>query len=205
MGSLDSNNTIRSLLSAMVAEKTISLRHDERVATLCWLQGLPTPILILLPDDLVPQILTYVRQHNPDMLAALMAEVGDHPSLVEWSKHPSAQMDSPYEIDFWLTWQEEALDLVYPLTSQFPMFGGKYRLDFAFAPLRVGIELDSYTYHSDRETFTKDRQRQREIEAYGWRIVRFSGDELRKNVVHCVQEAAHFLSIQQYRQRKRGD
>ena len=205
MGSLGSTGLIRGVLSAMVADHTSSLAHDERVATLCWLQGLPTPVLLLVPDDLLPQILAYVQERHRDTLAALADDVGAHPSLTDWSTHPAAQMDSRYEIDFFLTWQEEALDLVYPLTPQFPMFGGKYRLDFAFAPLRVGIELDSYTYHSDRETFTRDRQRQREIEAQGWRIIRFSGDELCNDVVRCVQEAAYFLSLQQYRQRNTGE
>ena len=115
--------------------------------------------------------------------------------------HPAALMDSPLEITFCMAWEEEALDLLYPLTPQYGLNGGQYRLDFAYPPLRVGFEMDSYTYHSDRAAFTRDRKRQREIELLGWRIMRFSGDELRADVVRCVQEAAHFLSIQLYRQR----
>lgn len=107
--------------------------------------------------------------------------------------------DSPLESAFAHEWVNQALHLLYPLSTQHPVKDGRYRIDFAFAPLQVGIELDGHTYHSNREAFTKDRQRQREIEGHGWRIIRFSGDELRQNITRCVQEASHFLSVEQHR------
>lgn len=108
---------------------------------------------------------------------------------------------SPLEAMFAHEWVEQALHLRWPLTSQHPLKDGRYRLDFAYPPAQMGIELDGYTYHSDREAFTRDRQRQREIEGMGWRVIRFSGDELRDDIARCVKEAAHLLSVQLYHQR----
>lgn len=102
---------------------------------------------------------------------------------------------SPLEAAFAEEWGNQSLHLIYPLTSQQPVKNGAYRLDFAYAPAMFGIELDGYTYHGDRASFTKDRQRQREIEALGWHIVRFSGDELRRDMAACVREAARLLDI----------
>lgn len=115
-----------------------------------------------------------------------------------WELFPE-HFDSPLERAFAEEWLQQAAHLVYPLSSQYSIKNGKYRLDFAFTPLNIGIELDGYTYHSDREAFARDRQRQREIEALGWHIIRFSGDELRQDIARCVSETVHFLTVQHHR------
>jgi very-short-patch-repair endonuclease len=114
-----------------------------------------------------------------------------------WEAFPDS-FDSPLEANFAQEWLNQSLHLVYPLSCQHNIKDGKYRLDFAYEPLKVGIELDGYTYHSDREAFTRDRQRQREIEAQGWHIIRFSSDELAQDIGRCVREAAHYLGIQKH-------
>lgn len=116
-----------------------------------------------------------------------------------WEVFPET-FDSPLEAMFAEEWRAQSLHLLYPLVSQQPIKNGAYRIDFAFPRYQVGIELDGYTYHSDRDAFTRDRQRQREIEALGWHIIRFSGDELRQDLTACVREAARFLDIQKQRQ-----
>ena len=149
-----------------------------------------------LPDPLFELWFTYFACQGQTAMGTPVEALKDAIVALGWN----IIYESPLEQSFAEEWGRQGLHLLYSLTSQHPIKNGTYRLDFAYPPLQVGIELDGYTYHSDRETFTRDRQRQREIEAQGWRIIRFSGDEIRKDVVRCVQEAAHFLSIQQYRQ-----
>ena len=198
---MDATHIVYRALSVMAADPQSPLAHDERYAIVCWLQGMDSNVLILLPDDVAAKLLEYIAEHHPMMAYELsVALAGKVPVLP-----PAPLFDSPLENAFALAWQGQGFDDLYPLTAQYPINGGQYRMDFAFAPLRVGIELDSYTYHSDRETFTRDRQRQREIEAQGWHILRFTGDELRKDILRCVYEAANFLSIQQYRESKRKE
>lgn len=126
-----------------------------------------------------------------EALKEVIAELG-------WDVFPET-FDSPLEAMFAEEWRTQSLHLIYPLVSQHAVKNGAYRLDFAFPRLELGIELDGHTYHSDREAFNNDRRRQREIEALGWRIIRFSGDELRHDIAACVQEAARFLDIQKHR------
>ena len=94
--------------------------------------------------------------------------------------------NSPLEAAFADEWVRCHCHRRYPLVAQYSLL--QYRLDFAFPSLRCGIELDGYTYHSARDAFNKDRQRQRDIEALGWRIIRFSGDEIRADVTRCVYD-----------------
>jgi very-short-patch-repair endonuclease len=178
-------------LSVMAADATSPLDHDERTALICWLHGQPVRELILLPHDVLQKLVPYISARRPEMVNELASAIGEPSDFSELV----LPFDSPLENDFYLTWHEQALDLLYPLTPQCSVKGGAYRLDFAYPPLQFGIELDGYTYHSDREAFTQDRKRQREIEALGWRIVRFSGDELRADIVACVRDAVHQLDI----------
>lgn len=71
--------------------------------------------------------------------------------------------------------------------------GGKYRIDFADEANKIGIELDGHEFHSSKEQFTKDRQRQRDLEAEGWRIIRFSGSEVHADAGQCVTELQSWL------------
>lgn len=68
-----------------------------------------------------------------------------------------------------------------------------YRLDFAVPSLKIGIEIDGYAYHSDRDTFHNDRVRQRALERAGWRLIRFSGREVCSTPGGCVLEAAELI------------
>jgi len=100
---------------------------------------------------------------------------------------------SPIEARFWDEWTRRGLNDRYKLTPQLEILNGKYRLDFAHQPSMTAIELDGYEFHSDREQFTRDRRRQREIEQLGWRFIRFSGSEIHNGVAGCVKEAVTLI------------
>lgn len=55
----------------------------------------------------------------------------------------------------------------------------RIRVDYCYPGSRLIIEVDSYAYHSDRETFTSDRVRDNELQASGWRVLRFTWAQLR--------------------------
>lgn len=96
---------------------------------------------------------------------------------------------SPIEKAFIEKWRAKYGNGIYP---QFDVPGFRYRVDFAFPQDKVAIELDGYEYHNSKEQFTKDRQRQRDMELAGWRFVRFSGSEIYKDVAACVDQAYAF-------------
>ncbi|MGH3745419.1 MAG: hypothetical protein ACRDTP_11215 [Mycobacteriales bacterium] len=45
---------------------------------------------------------------------------------------------------------------------------GELHLDLAWPHARIGVEYDGYTWHSDQETFARDRRRWRALAAAGW-------------------------------------
>ncbi len=69
-----------------------------------------------------------------------------------------------------------------------------YRLDFAIPEQRLAIEIDGYAFHSDRDTFIRDRRRQRELEVAGWRFVRFAGKEALDSPERCVEMTAEAVA-----------
>lgn len=51
---------------------------------------------------------------------------------------------------------------------------GGYKVDVALPDAKVAIEVDGWAFHSDSETFVKDRQRQNAIALLGWQVLRFT-------------------------------
>lgn len=49
--------------------------------------------------------------------------------------------------------------------------GGRYRLDFAWPDLRIGLECEGHEFHGDRSAWGKDRARFAEFAAAGWRVL----------------------------------
>lgn len=104
------------------------------------------------------------------------------------------QLDSPIEEEFWHEYQRARPGELAGLKAQHSVLKGKYRIDFALPEKKIGIELDGHAYHSDPKTFTQDRARQRDLELHGWRIIRFSGREINKDVSGCVRAAAELVA-----------
>jgi hypothetical protein len=49
-----------------------------------------------------------------------------------------------------------------------------YELDFGFPAARLDVEFDGWAYHSNREQFEIDRQRDAHLTAAGWTVLRFT-------------------------------
>ena len=49
--------------------------------------------------------------------------------------------------------------------------GGRYRLDFAWPDLKIGLECEGQQFHGDRSSWGKDRARFAEFAAAGWRVL----------------------------------
>lgn len=96
---------------------------------------------------------------------------------------------SPIEKMFIEKWRTIHSNGIVP---QYNVPGFRYRVDFAFPDDKVAVELDGYEYHNSKEQFTNDRKRQREMEAAGWRFIRFSGSEVYHNAEACVRQAFEF-------------
>jgi very-short-patch-repair endonuclease len=70
----------------------------------------------------------------------------------------------------------------------------QYRVDFAVPEKKVAIELDGHEWHNTREQRTYDAKRDRYLLLHGWRIIRFTGSEIHKDVMECVREAKDLIN-----------
>ena len=65
------------------------------------------------------------------------------------------------------------------------------RVDLAYPPERVAIELDSFRWHAGRGPFRSDRVRGNRIEAAGWRVLRATPEDA--GLGHDLVRAARAL------------
>ena len=49
-----------------------------------------------------------------------------------------------------------------------------FEVDFAWRAKRLVVEVDGFAYHGTRQAFERDRQRDAQLQAAGWRVVRFT-------------------------------
>lgn len=96
---------------------------------------------------------------------------------------------SPIEQQFWQAWKRQRSNI--KLTQEHQV--GRYRIDFAYVPAMMAIELDGHATHSTPSAIAADRRRQRELERLGWRFIRFGGQEVYQNADACAREARDFI------------
>lgn len=56
---------------------------------------------------------------------------------------------------------------------------GPWRVDVAFVPERLAVELDGWAFHSDPTRFRADRRKQNALVAAGWTVLRFTWQDVR--------------------------
>jgi very-short-patch-repair endonuclease len=56
--------------------------------------------------------------------------------------------------------------------------GRRRRIDFAYPEHRIAVEIDGYEWHSGRDQFTDDRVRDNALQLAGWRVLRFTWEQL---------------------------
>jgi len=60
------------------------------------------------------------------------------------------------------------------------------RVDFCWPAARLVVEADGYAFHSSRDDYRRDRRRMNELERLGWRVLRFSWEDVTQRPDHVV-------------------
>jgi len=59
--------------------------------------------------------------------------------------------------------------------------------------LKILVECDGFQFHSDRNSFSRDRQRDRELQSKGYKVLRFSGQEIYNNPARIGYDLLDYL------------
>jgi very-short-patch-repair endonuclease len=100
-----------------------------------------------------------IREEFPD----------DERTLVMWA-HPSTEL---------------------PLELEQQAMVGRWRCDFllGFGDGKLAIEVDGFDYHSSKDQMERDRRRDRDLLLDGVPTIRFTGSEVMRDPVACMDEA----------------
>jgi very-short-patch-repair endonuclease len=72
---------------------------------------------------------------------------------------------------------------------------GRFRIDLAYPQDRLAIETDGYGAHSNRQAFGEDRRKQNYLMRVGWRVLRFTWDDLTLRPDYIVATVGAFLNL----------
>jgi len=96
--------------------------------------------------------------------------------------------ESPLEEEFWKALRGEKIEA----ERQYFFEEGKKRfcLDFAlFCKSRnIDVECDGDRFHLDASDVKRDKKRNNILESFGWSVLRFTTDEIQKNLGEAIQQ-----------------
>ncbi|WP_165903966.1 AAA domain-containing protein [Plasticicumulans lactativorans] len=97
----------------------------------------------------------------------------------------TASFESPWEEKLWRALAERGIET----TPQYPIAGRRLDLALLTDSVRLDIEVDGDRFHRDLDGRRKvgDLWRDHQLQALGWRVVRFWVYELRENMDGCVE------------------
>jgi very-short-patch-repair endonuclease len=72
---------------------------------------------------------------------------------------------------------------------------GAYEIDFLWRQHRLVVEVDGYRFHSSRNAFERDRRRDAELQARGFRVVRITWRQLVEQPLAVVARLAQLLAV----------
>lgn len=128
----------------------------------------------------------FVRE-GTDALLALLADA---------DRRASRPMDSPFEV---MVWRRLCLSGLPLPSSQFEFKapnGRTYRIDFAYADLKIAIEVDGFGFHSDRKAFHADQVKMTQLKLAGWKVIRIDWERYCNDLAGFFEELRRDLQAQ---------
>jgi very-short-patch-repair endonuclease len=59
-------------------------------------------------------------------------------------------------------------------------------VDFCWPEHRLVVEADGFAFHADRGSYRRDRERQNDLERLGWRVLRFTWEDVQGRPEYVV-------------------
>jgi very-short-patch-repair endonuclease len=97
--------------------------------------------------------------------------------------------ESPIEELFW----QHAHHVIPQLIPQYVI--QNYRVDLAIPEKKIAIELDGQTSHKTPNQRTYEAQRERDLQEWGWQVIRFTGTEIHRDVSSCIEQLKRIAKI----------
>ena len=79
-----------------------------------------------------------------------------------------------------------------PLTNR-QLFG--FQVDAVWPELKLVVEVDGYEFHGDRRSFETDRARDAILVAHGYRVLRFTAQQLDEQPILVIGQLAAALAL----------
>jgi len=115
----------------------------------------------------------------------------------DWKKQSIGRAGSDLEEGFFRLWKIKYPELPMPCREHRFHAERKWRLDFAWPKFMLAVEIDGGAYgggrHQRREGFNRDAEKSRALAELGWRVLRFTGDDLRREPLQCIETVARVL------------
>lgn len=179
------------------------------------LQGIPTTTVSRTLFDLV--LLLPARRYARVLREAEVRGLGDRTSLTDLlARYPGrrgagrirAAMERQTPGATFVPSELEGRFLSLTAAAGFPMPAQHYgialrgdwlEVDFAWPELQVVVELDGRRFHDTPAAFERDRERDRKLQAAGWRVIRITWRQLHDEPASVIRDLRNVILAAQAR------
>jgi very-short-patch-repair endonuclease len=120
------------------------------------------------------------------MSQTMIKYLTEHPDKVPYKLNHSSKMSYPENIF------KNALESMNITGWTYNFRNGIYAYDFAFPELKIDIEIDGNT-HTQEKVKRIDERRDTFSKENGWQVIRFTAQEVKENVLKCINQINYFL------------
>jgi very-short-patch-repair endonuclease len=110
----------------------------------------------------------------------------DHPDKVPYKLNHSSKMSYPEEVF------RNALVSMNITGWTYNYQNSIYSYDFAFISLKIDVEIDGGTHLTDKVKLI-DERRDKFSQENGWKVIRFTAKEVKRDVMKCINHLNTFL------------
>ncbi|WP_124726869.1 endonuclease domain-containing protein [Staphylospora marina] len=107
--------------------------------------------------------------------------------LPDWQRIKCSR--SPIQIRLYDALKREG----YKVLAEYETCG--YQVDLVIKKYRLAIECDGMAYHSSEEQKKRDRKKTAVLTKHGWKVMRFKGVEINRQLEKCVKRINEYTGI----------
>ncbi|MCL1898008.1 MAG: endonuclease domain-containing protein [Micrococcales bacterium] len=156
------------------------------------LSGATADTLVLLPPQAADSLFAWTMSRNQlkanDFSQAVSRRerrIGAQ-LLRRYLKMAVSGAASPAELELHMLLEANGL-IGWQANKRIELTDGRWiRVDLAFENQRVVIEVDGWAFHSSRDAFSHDRSRDAALQAMGYRVLRFTWDDITNHPTRTV-------------------
>jgi very-short-patch-repair endonuclease len=134
---------------------------------------------VKLSRKLYPDNFKHTEESKQKIREARLKFMSENPEQTAWRKSNLSYPEKLFKDGI----EKRGLDKIYLIQRELPVH--PFFIDFAFVTKKVAVEIDG-SQHLEEDRKERDKRKEELLISYGWKVLRFTENEVKKNIYNCL-------------------